>query len=200
MAGPPRDLERVHAVTSNLFFWQGLRFVPMGVALLLFAARYASWWPLTERWSDVYVLAVLVLGLVASHAAGAHYARTYGRVRALPGAHAARTLAKWLVVYPAMATSLTIDAVFGPPIFWTGIVWGLSIYLYWESTGGGRVHYAGAVLIALSTTLWPRLGLAAPGLPMVNEFIGVLGVIYVVCGLLDHLELRRILRPLPDDA
>ena len=32
---PAPDLRRLHAVTDNFFFWQGLRWIPMGFALMV---------------------------------------------------------------------------------------------------------------------------------------------------------------------
>ncbi len=191
------DLERVHSVTSNFFFWQGLRWVPMGVALMVLSASYAAWWPLDRRWSDVALIGALGGALALSSVLGRYYARAYGSVRGDPHAHAARSRAKWLIVYPAMCIALLVDGIFAPELFVTGVTWGAAVLLYWWSTGRGRVHYVGAALLLASTSIWPMLGLARPGLPMINAFMGVVGAIYVVGGVLDHLELRRVLPPAP---
>ncbi|HJU90264.1 MAG TPA: hypothetical protein VJ672_12775 [Gemmatimonadaceae bacterium] len=194
------DLARVHAVTANLFFWQGLRFVPLGLGLVLLSASYASWWPLADAWHDPFLIVLLVTALSASSAIGTYYGRAYGRVRGVPGAHATRTRMKWLVVYPAMALSLIADGVLAPPVFISGLVWGVGILLYWWSTGRGRLHYPGAALLSASAVAWPALGFSASGVPTVNLFMGLIGIIYVICGVLDHLELKRVLRSIPDDA
>lgn len=192
------DLERVHSITSNFFFWQGLRWVPLGVALMLLSASYSPWWPLDPRWNDPFLLGLALAAFAASAALGSYYSRAYGRVRLEPGAHARRSRVKWLVVYPAMIVALVIDGALAPPVFVSGATWGAAILLYWWSTGRGRPHYVGAALLVASTSLWPLLGVAVPGLAMMNLFIGVIGAIYVVGGILDHLELRRALPPAPD--
>lgn len=191
------DLDRVHSITDNFFFWQGLRFVPMGAVLLVFSASYTSWWPIEHRFQSVVLLAALAGGLAVSSAIGRYYGRAYGRVAATPGAHVLRSTIKWLVVYPAVTASLLIDALLHPPIFTSGIVWALATLAYWWSTGRGRPHYLGAALLMGSTAAWPALGVSAPGRDMLNLFIAVVGVIYIVNGVLDHLELRRSLPPIP---
>lgn len=189
------DLDRVHSITDNFFFWQGLRLVPMGAALLVLSATYASWWPIDRRVHAVVPVAVLLLGLALSGAIGSYYGRAYGRVAAAPGAHALRSTIKWLVAYPAMAASLLIDGVVRLPIFITGIVWAAATLAYWWSTGRGRPHYLGAALLFASTSAWPALGVATRGHAMMNLFLAVLGATYMINGVLDHLELRRTLPP-----
>jgi hypothetical protein len=190
------DLDRVHSITDNFFFWQGLRLVPVGAALLVLSATYASWWPIDRRFQGVVLVTVLLVGIVLSGAIGSYYARTFGRVAAAPGAHARRSTIKWLVAYPAMAASLLIDGAVRPPIFITGIVWAAATLAYWWSTGRGRPHYLGATLLFASTAAWPALGAAARGRAMINLFLAVVGATYMINGVLDHLELRRTLPPL----
>src|SRR5215510_5340918 len=45
-----KDLDLIQRVTANVFFWQGLRFVPLGFYLLFVAIHTAapSWWPFTS--------------------------------------------------------------------------------------------------------------------------------------------------------
>jgi hypothetical protein len=41
-------------------------------------------------------------------------------------------------------------------------------------------------------------GWVIPGRPMGILFLAVLGAIYIVAGMLDHLQLTRVLRPVKD--
>jgi hypothetical protein len=70
---------------------------------------------------------------------------------------------------------------------------------YWASTGRGRRHYLGIALLFATLTFVPTLGLVPAGKSMLGLFIGVLGGVYVLAGILDHLELVRVLRPLRED-
>jgi hypothetical protein len=195
-----RRLDRIRGVTDNYFFWQGLRLVPMGAALLVVALRWTAWWPLGDSWSDVALLIVLVGGLMASWAIGSFYRRTFGDVRGRPGAHARRETLKWLIVYPVMAGALVVDGLLRPPVFVTGPVWGAATAAYWWSTGRGRPHYLVAAVLLGLFGLLPALGLLEPGKAAMPAFFALLGFIYMVGGVLDHFELKRLLGPVPPDG
>src|SRR5688500_13717199 len=111
MMALPSDpqLRRIRDVTANFFFWQGLRWVPLGAALLLFTWRTLPSFPLSAFWRDAMPWLALGGGFAASALAGSYYARRYGQVHALPGLHARRTALKWGLVYPAMALALIVD-------------------------------------------------------------------------------------------
>lgn len=63
---PSPDLRRLHAITANYFFWQGLRWVPPGAALVLFVWSTMPSFPLPAAWRDATPWFALTLGLVAS--------------------------------------------------------------------------------------------------------------------------------------
>jgi hypothetical protein len=190
-----RDLLRIRRVTANYFFWQGLRWVPLGLPLLLLGVADLTGRPLPGAWGDLGLPAAVALAAAVSWALGGYYRRTFGRVQDDPGAHALRDLLKWCVVYPAMFASLVVDVAYSPAAYLTGPVWGAGILAYWWSTGRGRPHYPVAALAMASLSLVQAGGLVAPGRPMFGLFATLLGTIYIVGGLLDHLELRRVLRP-----
>ena len=189
------NLERVRAVTANFFFWQGLRWVPLGIALILL-----SFAPLTKRaigdpWASIISLTTLFIALwLSTTVLGAYYARAYGRVQLMPGQHARRDAIKWLVVYPAMFVALILDWRLNAPILFSGAAFGAGIEAYRRSTGGGRRHYIVAAILFSLLTLAPSVGLATSRELLVPLF-GVLGAVYVVGGVLDHRELVRILGP-----
>lgn len=191
----PDELERIRSVTSNYFFWQGLRWVPLGLVIALFGLKDAPWWPISGAWNDVFLLAAVGAVVAACPLIGRYYRRNFGRVVDDAEAHQRRELSKWFVVYPLMFASLVIDMAFKPAFFVTGPVWAGGIVAYWWSTGRGRPHYLVAALCmgALSLVQWQ--GHVEPGKQMFSVFGLVLGAIYVVGGLLDHFALCRLLRP-----
>jgi hypothetical protein len=196
----PRDrdahLRLVRDVTANFLFWQGLRWVPMGAALIVLAVVTAPAVPLPESARDVILVIAMLLGLwLSTTVAGAYYRRTFGSVRDIPGLHAARDTAKWLVFYPLMFGAMILDAQLQPPVFVTAIAFAVGIVAYRQSTGRGRAHYLAAAAILALFSLLPLTGAAATGKALFGPFLGLLGAIYVVCGVLDHRELTRILRP-----
>ena len=193
------DLERVRAVTANFFFWQGLRWIPMGFVLILFAlgpfAQQRLGIPRTE---EVTLVLMLVATWLSTTVLGRYYARRYGRVQGIPGQHARRTSIKWLVVYPAMFAALILDWKLNAPMFISGAVFAAGIEAYRRSTGGGRRHYiAGAILLALMTFA-PLAGIGSSR-ELLFPLLGVLGGIYVIGGALDHRELVKILGPAPTE-
>src|ERR1044071_1185460 len=117
------DLHQVRAVTANYFFWQGLRLVPMGAALVLVAATLtpAVALPAGVRTSSALALLLLALWLSTS-VLGGYYRRTFGDVQDDPGQHTRRSRIKWLVVYPAVMISMIVDMKLAPPIIVSGIV------------------------------------------------------------------------------
>lgn len=198
MAGAtPKDLARIQAVTANYFFWQGLRWVPMGAALLALGLYWNGWWLVQTPFADAMQLGVLGVALGISAAFGAYYRRRFGAVRGIPGMHARRERIKWRLVYPAMAVSLIVDMVLAPAVLVSGFVWAAGILAYRQSTGGGRVHYLVAAALLAAFGLLPLLGLMQPGKAAVNLFVAAVGIVFIVGGLLDHFELGRILRPVP---
>lgn len=185
-------LDRINAVTANFFFWQGLRWVPLGAALVIIAWGLAPGSLVPESWASPLLIASLMVAFAVSAAIGRWYGRSFGRVRGIPGQHAHRTRTKWLVVYPALVVALLIDSIVKPPVLISGITFAAAIEAYRRSTGGGRLHYVIASVVFAVLTFAPILGLATPGRNALDFLIGVLGVTYVIGGLLDHRELTRM--------
>jgi hypothetical protein len=196
MVPSERELQRVRGVTANFFFWQGLRWVPMGVALILIglgATPGLRLPPFMRGWAP-WVAMVIALWLSTS-VIGGYYQRTFGSVRGLPGLHARRDTVKWLVVYPALMLALAADAKLEPPVFISGLVFGGGILAYWWSTGRGRPHYLVATTLLCLLAFLPLSGTVPAGRVLIGPFLGVLGIIYVIGGVLDHFELTRIMGP-----
>ena len=196
------DPDRVRGVTANFFFWQGLRWVPVGAALVVVAGVWSGRLPLGDGGRFVLQFGSLALALWLSGVAGRWYARHYGRVRGIPGAHARRDAIKWMIVYPALLAAMLADGLWQPPVSLSCIVFGASLLAYRHSTGGGRRHYVALAAMMVLLGLLPLAGVVPAGRAMLGPFMGVLGAVYVIGGLLDHRELTRLLPPVAaeDDA
>lgn len=200
MTSDQARLDRIRGVTANYFFWQGLRLVPGGLILVIGGLLWSDWWPFTGWVEDALLVGVLLAALSVSLAIGRYYQRVFGQVQVIPGHRARRDAIKWLVFYPAMFASLLIDALTRIPFLISGIIWGAAIVAFWWSTGRGRYHYLVAASVLVVLTFLPTLGMVARGTPMLSLFFIVLGGIYIVGGVLDHLELRRLLPPVTADT
>jgi len=192
------ELEIARRVTANAWFWQGLRWAPGGLVFLLVAMTpllpadqtLLQW----ECWTGAFALWWFLYRV-----ADRYYARRFGVVVGLAGQHRRRDRIKWFVVYPMMAASIFVDMLAAPRIFLSGLVWAAALLAYRSSTGGGRPHYfVGAALLTALTPL-PALNVLRNGPPMVILWAVVVGMLYLVLGTLDHLELTRRF-PLREDA
>jgi hypothetical protein len=192
-------LDRINAVTANFFFWQGLRWVPLGIALLVVAWSHAPSSPVPKSWESPLFVATMTMALAVSAVVGRWYARSFGRVRGIPGQHARRTRTKWLIVYPALLVAAVIDGFAKPSVLVSGIAFAAAIEAYRRSTGGGRHHYIIASVAFAALTFAPTLGLVTPGASAINLLIALLGACYTIGGLLDHRELKRVF-PNVDDT
>jgi hypothetical protein len=181
-----RELRTIENVTANFFFWQGLRWVPLGAVLLVWVSLPRHFLP--NDLDTALMAAAMLFALWVSGRIGAYYSRTYGRVHGIHNERRERW--KWSFIYPLMIASLLVDGLLRPPFLVSGPVWGAAILLYWNSTGRGRRHY---LLIAAAVA-------ATVAFPSLDFFFGVIGAAYMLGGLLDHFELTRILRPLVEDG
>src|SRR5262249_32049691 len=127
--------------------------------------------------------------------ADGYYLRRYGVVRLALGQHRRRDQIKWLAIYPLMLASLVVDLLAKPAVFITGPVWALAVLLYRRSTGGGRRHSLAAAAVLAALAPLPVLRVVDAGAPTVVVWLAVTGGLYLVCGVLDHLELARRLPP-----
>ena len=194
-------LRRIHHVTDNFFFWQGLRWIPMGVALLAFAVASSPRVPVPPTLRAWIALPVFGLAIwLSSSVLGRYYARHFGRVRGDPSRHTLRTSVKWFIVYPAIVAGLFIDAKFAPRVIVSALVFAIAIEAYRQSTGGGRIHYVIAAIGLVAFSVLPLFGVVSTGKHVLTPLIGVVGLIYIVGGVLDHRELVRLLAPHPEQA
>jgi hypothetical protein len=195
------DLREVRAVTANYFFWQGLRWVPMGLALLATGAAFIARDALpraVREWGPL--LLILIALWLSTSVLGRYYRRTFGQVRADPEQHRRRTSIKWFVVYPAIVVSMIVDMKLTVPIVLSGIAWAAGIEAFRQSTGGQRWHYTVASVVLCVVALLPLAGVIPTGKDGMSILIAAVGLVYVVGGVLDHQALVRILGSAPTET
>jgi hypothetical protein len=187
------DLDRVRRITRDLWYWQGLRFVPMGIVGMLAGVTFSSAWPKSIPEGPALLGAFLV-AWTGYLAADRYYARTMGHVTPDLSLTRLRAQLEWFAVYPLMVAALVIDAQLAPAIFLTGPVWALALVMYWWSTGRGREHYLAFAAATAALGLLPLVGAQLSGRAAFPIFFVWFGIVYVVAGVLDHLALARALR------
>jgi len=170
------DTVSIRHVTSNFFFWQGLRWVGPGLSLILVAAGLNA--SLPHEWKRPLLAFALLLGVAGTVVAGKYYRRSFGTARVDPAMHEERTLWKWAVVYPLMLVAMSADIVLRPPIIVSGIVFAAGIEMYRRSTGGGRRHYIVASALFAMYTPIKRLSRVNATLPSTKERMSAAGKSY----------------------
>jgi len=189
-------LRQIHDITDNFFFWQGLRLIPMGAGLLGSAVLLSPDVPIRAGLREWIALPLLAIALwLSTSVLGQYYSRHFGRVRGDPSRHVARTTVKWLVVYPGLIVAMLVDVKIGPPVVVSGFAFAIAIEAYRQSTGGGRVHYIVAAIALIAFSVLPLIDVVQSGRHALTPLIGIVGLIYMVGGVLDHRELVRVLSP-----
>jgi hypothetical protein len=97
-----------------------------------------------------------------------------------------------------MLISMLIDMRSSLPLLLSGVVWGIAIEAYRRSTGGGRRHYIAAATSVVVFGVLPLSGLVPSGEDGVSALIALVGLIYIVGGILDHRALVRALGRVSD--
>lgn len=178
---------RVRYITRNFDALQGLKMVPFG---LFFLAMGAGW--LGEQGDLSLSLPAFVLTLLASWLIGRYYARNLGRVNS-ERSNLANNFLLPLAVVLILWIAAAVDYWMRLPVSIFGLT--LAIVLlgwWWLQEQRMRIHYAiMAGLIAL-ISLAP-LGGIGEGWSIIQPpgtlFNLLVGVIFMVGGILDHLIL-----------
>lgn len=186
------DLPRVRFVTGQFCSLQGLRIVPIGLYLVLFAAGW-----LGRQGDCTLQLPAILLALALYLAAGRYYERRFGRVQ-----RASQRAVEALIVVVALIAFVAAGALNAAgqlPVSMTGLAMAAFLFAVYAAHGSRyRWHYAvlgaGMLVLSLLPLVWKQ-----PGLDLDRVLLGAFGLAYVVGGMLDHLLLVRTLKPLPDE-
>lgn len=188
-------LERIRQVTPYFVYWQGLKLLPAGAVMLaMIPLLYIG--PNTALFWTLY-LTLVVVGSLVYRMVSANYQQLFGKVQ---NSKINRRVDK-LTVYvwiPLLIGVFVFDAFSNWPLALTGLAY--AVFFIWSQqiTGGGRNHYLWAAGLYLLFTFSPLLGFDTE--TRWTLFITISGVVMIVTGILDHLELMRIFRPIKDDG
>ena len=193
-------LRQIHDVTDKFFFWQGLRWIPLGAAMLTYSLMRSAHLPIPFAARASIGLLLLAVALwLSSSVLGRYYARHFGCVRGDASRHTLRTSVKWLVAYPAILVAMLVDIQLLPPMLVSALAFAIAIEAYRQSTGGGREHYIWSAIGLVVFSILPLFGAVPAGKHGLTPLIGIVGLIYIVGGVLDHRELVRLFAPIQEE-
>lgn len=195
------ELWRARFVTENYPKLQGLRMVSIGGFCLLMAAGRGGPWRWFEAWDPLSSMAVLCVSLGAFWAVGRYYGRGFGSVRYGAPNGGDRETVVWRALVAVLALSVVVDAMVGPaPVDLIGLMVAGWLMVCWWQAGKAWGHYVFlAVVLALVSSL-PLLGVASLGQISGVAVLGILGVILIIGGVLDHVTLARDIQPYLKDS
>ena len=189
------DLKRIRFVATNYAYLQGLKFVPLGVGVLLIV----GWMQIGGRALAVPI-AIGIVVMTAIWLTERYYERAVGRTRA----SLAYRLSDGGLALGGGALALAalwVDVYLRPPVSLLGLTCAVVIlcdYVRMNWLAGGRFRsYAlvMAVLVAV-TSLLPLLGLRM--WYTLFAVLAAMGVAAIVLGLLDHRLPMQAMRPAPE--
>ena len=191
-------LEKIQTITKYFPFWQGLVQLPLGFGVL-FLGLMQFWQPEAIGLS-LLRLVVLLLGMGlcvwAISAVARWYKETFGMVNnpKVVGPINARS---YFVIFPLSAALAFVDILW--PLPFSLLLLGYAASLIWvrQLTGGGRSYYLWLAVLLIPVAFAPML---LGGLEMRSFVPMVLGVFAMLIGLLDHLELTRIFKPVAKEG
>jgi membrane associated rhomboid family serine protease len=204
-----RDLERVRYVTENYERLQGLKVVPGGVVLLLFAGLTFLRFDLpgmTAREEGALFGVLFLLGgisgilvaTVVGWVIGQRYERRYGKVRRSPPGR--RTVFLLALGTVAFWMAYILDTALRPPVYLPWLVIGAAGLVFWWPERRFRAHYLVAAAAFVVVGLLPLVGVLPRGFASEPGLLLALGgVCAVAVGVLDHLLLVGTMRRLPEE-
>lgn len=208
---PSGRLAQIRYVTANYSQLQGLRLVPLGVALLLATPLYAGWHFAQSGLLLALWLLPLAVGLGLHRLVGAYYARTVGRVqparRPAPGPPA--RLAHWLGWAVFVAVLVGGPRLGSPRLTLIGfsvLVCATLLASLWQAGHlRPRLHWLllAALLAGVNLLLLTPLPLLRPDRwsddTLFALWVGSVSLGLIVGGLLDHRLLMRAVTPIPEE-
>jgi hypothetical protein len=165
----------------HMWYWQGLRWAPGGLLLLVTATVAIVSMPWPVRWLT-WLAAVIVSARLHS-VAGRYYARHFPYIR--PG----RLTNSGLLASGLLIAALIADVVWTPPVLITAVTGAAVLLGYGLATGGGRPHHVGGMILLMAIAPLPAIDLVDGARPRVLLWLFACGVLYTVLAVLDHREL-----------
>jgi hypothetical protein len=180
-----RRLELVHDLTANYSDRQGLRVVPIGLAVLAQAL------PMSWRFLDIDAhLLCLIAGLIGYGLIGRLYARRFGAVDELPYPGPPVALQAILVLV-LFVIAMSVDIIARPPLFTSGLLIAFWITVVaWPARSVRAQYLAVGILLGLISLL-PLAGISHDTAALAYGI--AFGAALVVAGIADHVLFTRLM-------
>jgi hypothetical protein len=188
-----QDLRRLRYTVENFTSLQGLRGVPIGLMFII-----NIWLQRPHGWDIGIAGLALLLGFGASFAIGRYYYRArYGFLRS-------RAQGGWVFLgFALFWAGSWVDVRHPLPVSMVGLAIAAWFVFIWARAPDLRWHYGVAALALIATSVLPAFGISDPiALWGQHSRVGwtLLGVTMIACGILDHLLLRELLPPAPQEG
>ena len=189
MTSTEYELLQIRDLAANYSDRQGLRVVPMALAILLQAV------PMDE--GGLIHLALLIAGVIGYRWVGTYYRRRFGHVQEIPNDSLPAALQ--VVLFPMLLLPLMIfDLLVGRPVFASGILVAVWLILASWPARAIRVPYAAVGVALILVAFAPLLGVSTES--TAKTYGLVFGAAMVVTGIADHLRFIRLMKRPREEA
>src|SRR6266849_2333080 len=187
------SLHDIHDLTTNYSDCQGLRIVPMGLALMVQTIPQVP----TSLFGIDIILIALAIGLGGYFAIGKYYRRRFGTVEEVED-NSAYLFAGYLVlVMFIFFVGMAVDLTAHPPVFVSGLLVAAFLTVTaWRSRAiRGEYLTIGVVLAAIA--LLPLIGLSPATVGRASGYW--FGLMLILAGVRDHLSFIRFFPPAEEE-
>ena len=188
-------LERIHELAANYSDRQGLRIVPIGIALMLGAFPRAPWQqPLLPF--DPFWLA-LAAGIGGYYFVGLYYKHRFGRVEEMPPEGLPIALQIPIVVF-CFVVAVFIDVALKPPVFVSGLV--IAAWLTgvaWPSRHIRKQYLSMSTFLGFLSIGAPLIGQSQRDVASMYAFL--FGVLLLLAGVRDHIKFVKVFPPMESE-
>lgn len=198
------DLKDIRDITANFHYMKGLMMVPLGICNLLIAVLSLGWVP--QPWLLSSLLCALLAAFFLLSATDQYYKKIFGSVQVKARVYMQEAILATVSIV-ALLIAMFINTVLWLPVNVCGLVLAAILLIgFWRGRRYGK-HYIvmAAIIAALSllpplgamikylyaTLQWPIILLSIQGNLQWFFINGIVGIIMIIGGLLDHRELVR---------
>ena len=199
-----QELERMRYVAANYYTLQGLRFAPLGIFFLVWAAVVGGWVQVPASVRDFLSNWGAGVAFVFYPFIQLYYERTFGRagVECKPDKVSwPRFIAGTVTVLAILIGLLLLEMNLQLPVRLFGLTLAVMLFSYFWPKRQFAMHYLAIALFAAVLSLLPLLRLEWLDTtfgPAVTFFF-LTGMVFLIGGLFDHLLLVRTFKPLPKE-
>jgi hypothetical protein len=192
------DLERIRYITQTYEALKGLKLVPFGLFIVISSFRQMGWTGLGNEGDCTYTLPLFVVILALYIVADQYYTRTFGRVRVFKNT----PLLPVLILLGILFASIVLELALKTSVSLIGLT--IAALLIYSGVKTRRFYYtvAGAAMLAISLVplFLPPVVSGKPFSTFGFWWTMLIGVSWIVLGLLDHWKLVHAMKPVQGEV